>query len=163
MLRSINKSEFSNSKSILYKSIPSIFSSPSNLPALMEGLSADCPNKTVGNSTKKQIIKRILFMVTKSDLKLHKILGIIRKRVYNFQEDFLLKSPRAIIYGALATFNYRSLFCSDNRLFKILSFTLKTVPCLVPFGKLILSEISVQFIKSEDFTAPILCLVYISK
>lgn len=45
-------------------------------------------------------------------------------------------------------------YCTLISLLNSFSVTIKTVPCLVPFGKLILSEISVHVFKSVDVTAP---------
>jgi len=60
----------------------------------------------------------------------------------------------------------RMRLIDQYRFFKFSSIsgdTLKTVPCLVPSGKMICSEISSQFFKSFERTAPIWWSMYLSK
>lgn len=52
-----------------------------------------------------------------------------------------------------------SVFILSNSYLEIFN----AVPCLTPFGKLILSEISVQFTRSFELTAPYFRVVYLSK
>jgi len=75
-----------------------------------------------------------------------------KNRNFNFNEHSLLNNLLSAI--GIVSLNLKD-HCFNNTS-KVLSFTINIVPCLSPDGTKILSEISVQFFKSEEVIAPYL-------